>query len=301
MINLKKLLVILVIAGLFFSMSEAFAQITFGEKPQQTIKIRIDENGIAHVTHKVVGSSKNTQQIETISGKMSHLSVTDIDGNEVEYLTLEKDPIAIVLTPSNKNVIFIKYDLSDAIVLKDGIWTWQWIGTEITNFYFPNGVDIIWVNDRPVYIGEKGIRQHGGAMTLEYVLNEPVDSKAVIWEGRKFDVGIRTLTDIDKFQFSQPVKSITFDIPESNSLVTVIIPLKLLWEPYDVNVNSNKTLNTEFYNNGTHVWLGFRPDTSGTINIVGTTVVPEFPLFAPLVIGVSIVILLQLRNKFNFH
>ena len=301
MINLKKLLVILVIAGLFFSMSEAFGQITFGEKPQQTTKIRIDENGIAHVTHEIVGNSTNTQQIETISGKMSNLSVTDVNGNEVQYLTLEKDPIAIVLPPSNKAMVFIKYDLSDVIILKDGIWTWKWTGTEITNFYFPSGVDMIWVNDRPVYIGEKGIRQHGGAMTLEYVLDEPVISKEVTWEGKKFDVGIRTLTDVDKFAFSQPSKSITFDIPESNSLVTVIIPLELLWEPYDVNINSNKTLNTEFYNNGTHVWLGFRPDTSGTINIIGTTVVPEFPLFVPLVIGISLVIALQFRNKFSFR
>lgn len=287
--------------GLLFSISEAFGQITFGEKPQQTIEIRIDENGIAHVTHEVVGSSKITQQVETIAGTMSNLSVTDVDGNEVQYLTLEKYPIGIVLTPSDNDAVFIKYDLSDAVVLKDGIWTWEWTGTEKTNFYFPADVNIIWVNDRPVYIGEKGIRQHGGPMTLEYLLDEPVILKEAMWEGKKFEVEIRTLTDIDKFEFSQPSKSITFDVPESNSLVIVVIPLELLWEPYDVYVNSNKTLNSEFYNNGTHVWLGFRPDTSGTINIIGTTVVPEFPLFVPLVIGISIVLVLQFRNKFNFR
>jgi len=297
---LKKIFVILVIAGLFFSMSESFGQINFGEKPQQTIGIRIDENGIAHVTHEVIGSSKTTQQVETIAGTMSNLSVTDVDGNGAQYLTLEKYPIAIVLTPSDNNMIFIKYDLNDVIVSKNGIWTWEWIGIEKTNFYFPDSIDIIWINDRPVYIGEKGIRHHGGQMTLEYVLDEPVILKKVAWEDKKFDVGIRTLTDIDKFEFSQPSKSITFDTPESNSLVTIIIPLELLWEPYDVYVNSNKTLNSEFYNNGTHVWLGFRPDTFGTISIIGTTVVPEFP-FVPLVIGISIVLVLQFRNKFNFR
>src|SRR5574342_446819 len=163
------MLAILVIVGLFFSMSEAFGQITFGGKPQQTIKIRIDENGIAHVVHEVVGNSTNTQQVETIPGTMSNLSVTDKDGNEAQYLTLEKEPIAIVLTPTKKDMIFIKYDLSNVVVLKDDIWTWEWTGTEITSFYFPDKVDLIWVNDRPVYIGESGIRQHGGAMTLEYV------------------------------------------------------------------------------------------------------------------------------------
>lgn len=299
--NLKKILAALVIVGLFFSISEVYGQITFGEKPQQIIKIVIDENGMAHVTHEVVGSAKTTQQIETVVGTMSNLSVVDREENEVQYLTLEKYPIAIVLTPSNKDMIFIKYDLSDVLFLKDGIWTWEWVGTEVTNFYFPSNVDMIWINDRPIYIGEKGIRQHGGAMTLEYVSDEPVISKEVVWEDKKFEVGIKTLTDVDGFEFSQPEKRISFDIPKSNSLVTAIIPLELLWEPYDVYVNSNQTLNSEFYNNGTHAWIGFRPDTSGTINIIGTTVVPEFPLFVPLVIGISLVLALQFRNKFNFH
>ena len=298
---MKKILVTLVIVGLFFSMSEAFGQITFGEKPQQIIKIIIDENGIAHVTHEVEGSVKTTQQVETVVGKMLNFSVVDRDGNDVQHLTLEKDPIAVVLPPSNRDMIFIRYDLSDVIVLKDGMWTWRWVGIEATNFYFPKNVDMIWINDRPIYIGEKGIRQHGGAMTLEYVPDEPIISKKVVWEDKKFEVGIKTLTDIDVFEFNQLGKRITFNIPKNNSLVTVIIPLELLWEPYDVYLNSNQTLNSEFYNNGTHAWLGFRPDTSGTINIIGTTVVPEFPLFVPLVIGISIVLMLQFRNKFNFH
>ena len=301
MIYVKKIFTILVIAGLLFSMSEAFGQITLGEKPQQIIEITINENGMAHVTHEVVGSSKNTQQVEAITGTMSNLSVVDRNGEEIQYLTLEKYPIAIVLPPSNKDMIFINYDLSDAVVLKDGIWTWEYTSIEATNFYFPKGVDIIWVNDRPVYTGEQGIRKHGGTAILEYVIGEPIILKEVTWEDKKFEVGVRTLTDIDMFKFSQSSKSITFDVPESNSMIIAIIPLELLWEPYEVYVNDNKTLNSEFHNNGTHVWLGFRPDTAGTINIVGTTVVPEFPLFVPLVLGISIVLVLQFRNKFNFR
>ena len=288
-------------SGLLFSISPVFAQeITFGKKPQQTIEITIDEEGIAHLAHKVLGSN-STQQIQTLEGAMSNLSVTDKAGNSVQYLTLEKYPIAIVLPPSGKNLILIKYDLSDVISLKDGVWTWNYSGTEITNFYFPKNVDIIWVNDRPVYIGEKGIRQHGGAMRLEYVMDEPIVLKEAGWEGKKFMVGIRTLTNVGELEFSQPTKSISFDVAQGKPLVAAIIPLELLWEPYDVYLNSNKTLNTEFYNNGTHVWLGFRPDTSGTIKIIGTTVVPEFPVFVPLAIGISAVLVLQFRNRLNFR
>lgn len=282
-------------------MSQAFAQeITLGAIPEQTVKITIDEEGIAHVVHEVKGSTK-TLQIDAYEGNMGNLSVTDRDGNEVQYLTLEKYPIAIVLPPSGNDMIFIKYDLTDVLSLKDGVWTWEFNAATITNMYFPKAVDMIWVNDRAVYIGEKGIRHHGGHMTLEYVIDEPVVLKQVEWEDKKFTVAIRTLTNVDQFEFNQPTKSITFDVTKGNPLVTVIVSLDLLWEPYEVYLNSNKTLNREFYNNGTHVWLGFRPDTSGTIRIIGTTVVPEFPLFVPLAIGISAVLVLQFRNKFNFR
>lgn len=298
---MRKLLTIVIVSGMLLSMSQTFAQeVTLGAVPEQTVEIRIDEEGIAHVVHEVKGSTK-TLQIDAYEGNVTNLSVTDKGGNEVQYLTLEKYPISVVLPPSGNDMIFIKYDLMDVLISKDGVWTWEFNAPGITNMYFPKGVDMIWVNDRPVYIGEKGIRQHGGKMTLEYVIDEPVVLKEVEWEGKKFTVAIRTLTNVGLFEFNQPAKSIIFDVAKGNPLVTVIIPLELLWEPYEVYLNSNKTLNREFYNNGTHVWLGFRPDTSGTMNVVGATVVPEFPLFVPLAIGISAVIFLQFRNKLNFR
>ena len=298
---MRKLLTIVIVSGMLLSMSQTFAQeVTLGAVPEQTVEIRIDEEGIAHVVHEVKGSTK-TLQIDAYEGNVTNLSVTDKGSNEVQYLTLEKYPISVVLPPSGNDMIFIKYDLTDVLISKDGVWTWEFNAPGITNMYFPKGVDMIWVNDRPVYIGEKGIRQHGGKMTLEYVIDEPVVLKEVEWEGKKFTVAIRTLTNVGLFEFNQPAKSIIFDVAKGNPLVTVIIPLELLWEPYEVYLNSNKTLNREFYNNGTHVWLGFRPDTSGTMNVVGATVVPEFPLFVPLAIGISAVIFLQFRNKLNFR
>ncbi|HSD05565.1 MAG TPA: hypothetical protein VLB45_07450 [Nitrosopumilaceae archaeon] len=297
---MHKILTIVVMSGLLFSMSQVFGQdITFGEKPKQITEITIDVNGIAHVVHKVEGSTK-TQQIETYNGTMSNLSVTNENGGDVQYFTLEKQPIAVVLPP-DKDMTFIRYDLTDVLSLRNGVWTWDYTGQEITNFYFPGNVDIIWVNENPVYLAGKGIRQHGGAMKLEYIADEPMILKETTWENEKFTVGIRTLTSIDMFEFDQSSKSLSFDISDGGSYTTAIIPLKLLWEPYDVYLNSNGTENSEFYNNGTHVWIGFKPETSGNVQIIGTTVIPEFPLFVPLVIGISAVILIQFRNRFHFH
>jgi hypothetical protein len=297
---LNKLLLVIAVSGLLISVSQAFGQeLTFGEKAKQDIEITIDVDGTAHVTHEVEGSKKS-QQVDTFNGTMSNLSVTDRNGNEVQYLTLEKQPISIVIPPSNRDLTLIKYDLTDVVILKNGVWIWDYTGREVTKFYFPGKVDIIWINENPIYLAGKGIRQHGGEMKLEYTMDEPIILKEAEWENEKFVVGIRTLTDIDSFKFDQSRRSISFDVSEGNSYVTTIIPLKLLWEPYDAYLNNNSTENREFYNNGTHAWLGIKPETSGSVQIIGTTVVPEFPLFVPLAIGISAVILIQFRNKF-FH
>ena len=112
---------------------------------------------------------------------------------------------------------------------------------------------------------------------------------------------MRTLDDISSVNFDQPNKKISFDVSDKKPFVTMIIPLELLWEPYEVFLNGQKILKHEFFSNETHAWLNIRPDNSGTVEIVGTTVVPEFPILAPLVVGIAFVVALQLKNKFNLH
>ena len=79
------------------------------------------------------------------------------------------------------------------------------------------------------------------------------------------------------------------------------MPQELLWGPYEVKLNGNGTLYTVFHNNGTHVWIGMTPPKTGTIQLTGTTAISEFPLFIPLVIGISAVIALQFKNRLNFN
>jgi hypothetical protein len=160
---------------------------------------------------------------------------------------------------------------------------------------------MIWANDRPVYLGDKGLRQHGNGMTLDYIINEPVTLQTVQWQNSNFVIGMRTLSDLGPYTFDQSAKAYAFNINKPHSFVTVIMPQKLLWGPYEGNLNGNGTLTNTFYNNGTHAWIGFHPSKSGTIQITGTTAIPEFPLFIPLVIGITAVIALQFRNRLNFN
>lgn len=93
--------------------------------------------------------------------------------------------------------------------------------------------------------------------------------------------------------------SYKFQTSKSDSFVTVMMPKVLLGEKYTAHINGNHLLTTVFHDNGTHAWIGLRPNTNGTIQITGSTVVPEFPLFFPLAIGISMILILQFRTRFK--
>ncbi len=73
------------------------------------------------------------------------------------------------------------------------------------------------------------------------------------------------------------------------------MPKILLGAKYAAHINGNHLLTTVFHENDTHAWIGLRPSTNGTIQITGSTVIPEFPLFLPLVIGIFMILILQFR------
>jgi len=52
---------------------------------------------------------------------------------------------------------------------------------------------------------------------------------------------------------------------------------------------------------GTHVWLSMKPETVGEVSIIGTTVIPEFPIIAPLAIGFLMILIIPFTKKFNLH
>ena len=286
-------------------MSQVFAQqSTIGQPPVEDIKVRIDENGTAHVTHYVKGNSAVAIQVITVKGNMTNFSVMDKDGNSVQYFSVATAQKSVLFPPTSRNMTLIQYDLTNVVSQINGVWEWNYYtptDTTFTDFYFPKGVDMIWANDRPVYLGEQGLRQHGDGMTLEYIINEPVISQNIQWTDKNFIVGIRTLSDVGQYAFDQSIKSYAFDINKANTHVIVVMPQELLWGPYEIKLNGNGTLYTVFHNNGTHVWIGLTPPKTGTIQLTGTTAISEFPLFIPLVIGISTVIALQFRNRLNFN
>lgn len=290
----------MVILLLMFVISDVSAQTSIDEKAKhKSLVIVINSAGEVHVKH-VVSSSNLPKQMDLINGTISNLSVTNGNGEETQFLVIG-DNKGILIQPSDEDSI-IEYDLDDALVQKDNVWKWNFKYLETTSFILPEEVDLIFANNLPIYLDEKkGIACHGCQMVLEYSINEPKISENAKWEGKEFVVDIQSHSNIEGFVFDQPTKSITFDVLNENRFVSTIIPLELLWGPYAVFLDGKQISFHEYNNNGTHVWLNMRPESSGEISIIGTTVVPEFPIIGPLAIGFLMIMILPIIKKLNLH
>lgn len=277
----------------------AEAQISFGEKAvQKSVEVTINSAGDVHVRH-VIQSSNIPKQVELVYGTVSDIIVTNEQGEEQQF-TVIGDNNGVLIMPSNEKSV-LEYNIEDVLVQKDNVWTWSFRYLETTSFIFPEEVDVVYANDRTVFLDDKkGITCHGCQMLLEYTIDEPKNFKNIKWEDKEFVVEIRGYTNIDNFIFDQPTKSITFDISDGDRYVNTIIPLELLWEPYTILQNDEPIFFRDF-NNGTHVWLNYKPDAASKIMIVGTTVVPEFPIFAPLAVGFLMILSIPLIRKFNLR
>ena len=248
----------------------AYAQeITIGEKAEQkSVEVVISSVDKIHVKHVII-SSNSPKQLELIDGIITNLTVLDEEGKEKQFVTIG-DNDGVMIYPSQDDTI-VEYDLGDVIFLKDNVWTWDFRYLETTSFIIPKEIDLIFVNNRPVYLGEKnGISCHGCQMILEYSINEPKILKNVKFENKEFLIVIRTFAEINQFNFDQTTKSISFDVNGEKQFVTAIIPLELLPTPHNVYMEDEKIFFNEYNNNGTHVWLNIRPDNSGNVSIIGT-------------------------------
>lgn len=271
----SKQVIFFIILVFIIAIPTAYAQeISIGEKAEQkSVQVVISSSDEIHVKH-VITSSNSPRQVELINGTITNLTVSDEEGKEKQFGIIG-DNDGVMINPSQKDII-VEYDLGDVLFLKDNVWTWDFRYLETTSFIIPKEVDLIFVNGRPVYLGEKnGISCHGCQMILEYSIDEPRILQNIKLENKEFLIEIRTFAEINQFNFDQTTKSISFDVNVENQFVTTIIPLELISGPYNVYIGDEKIFFHEYINNGTHVWLNIRPDNSGNVSIIGTTVISD--------------------------
>lgn len=282
------------------SIPQVFAQISIGSPAEQiSVEITIGSDGDVHVIH-LVKRSNTVIQVDTIPGIVQNIDVSGVSGSNVQHAIIG-DNTGITIFPAKENVV-VEYDLHDVLSFNKDVWVWAYNYPVDTAFYFPDEVDLIFANTRPVYIGtSEGMKCHGCTAKLQFTIDEPIIINEVEWEEQKFPVFIRTTAEINSFSFDQPTKRMSFEVKSENRFVTLIIPLDLLWNPYEVYLNDEKIIKHEFSQNSTHVWLNIRPDTTGTVQIIGTSVVPEFSMLLPFVLGMTIVLGLQMKNRINLR
>lgn len=270
---MKSYFVIFLVIIAIIIIPEVNAQIPGQDSKQKSVQITISLAGEIQVEH-IIDDLKVPVQIDLINGTKSNLTVKDQEGNDVQYGQIGGDSLMIL--PSENETI-IDYDLEDKLILKDNVWTLDFLYPESTSFVFPEQVDLIFVNNQPAYLGEKdGILCHGCQMILEYSLGEPKIFENVKIQDNEFLIEIRTWDKVNQFGFD-PSGGISFEVIGNDKFVTTILPVNLLSKPYQVFLDEEKIRFQTTYNNETHVWLNMKPQNSGEVSITGT-LVPEIKI-----------------------
>ena len=265
------LIVFLIIFSLIVIFPSVDAQV-LEKSRQKSIEVTISLSGEVHVTHIIRGQNE-PHEIDLLDGIITNLSVKDEEGSEREFGTIGHNE-SLMLFPSRENII-VEYDLLDALVLQDNFWTMDFIYLESVSFIFPDQIDFIYVNDKPVLLGEKkGIMCHGCQMILEYSLNEPKLLEKVKVQENEYLIEIITWAKINEFELSPQLGGVSFEVSGNKDYVTVIVPVNLLSKPYQVFLDDEKIFFHEYISNGTHTWINMKPQDSGNVVIIGT-IIPE--------------------------
>jgi len=304
----KNIFLIVAVFSLILVIPMSHAQLTIGANAEQElIEMKLDIDGTVSVKH-VVSSSNMPVTVQLFSGTISNLVIINEKDEDVfengTNTGIAYDPQgnqSIVIFPSKQNSI-IEYNL-ESIIPEDNLLTIQTSYAETYSVIFSDEIEMIFLNDNIIFLeNKKGVSlNYGGSATIQYYSNIPKIIKEVQWEENKFDVEIITDSKIDKFNFEQTSKSISFQVNEENKNVTIIMSEELLGGPYLIFLDDEKIKFNKIMKGENNIVLNMKPEISGEIVIIGTTVIPEFSMFIPLIMGFFIILTMPLIKKINLH
>ena len=304
----KNIFLIVAVFSLILVIPMSHAQLTIGGNAEQKlIEMKLDIDGTVSVKH-VVSSSNMPVTVQLFSGTISNLVIINEKGEDMfengANAGIAYDPQgnqSIVIFPSKQNSI-IEYNL-ESIIPEDNLLTIQTSYAETYSVIFSDEIEMIFLNNNIIFLeNKKGVSlNYGGSATIQYYSNTPKIIKEVQWEENEFDVEIITDSKIDKFNFEQTSKSISFQVNEEDKNVTIIMSEELLGGPYLVFLDDEKIKFGKTMKGENNIVLNIKPEVSGEIVIIGTTVIPEFSMFIPLIMGFFIILTMPLIKKINLH
>jgi hypothetical protein len=270
---------------------------------QKSTHLIIDELDNIEAKH-VIGFSNDPVMINLFEGAITEsITVTNEDGKELEFAIVGMgDYGSVTIFTATENTI-IKYNLKDMFWYSDNLLTLNVGYPKTFGILFSEKTDQIFLNDQIIQLGDKkGISINGGGyVNVAYYSEMPKIIQEVQWKEDKFNVEIITDSKIDRFNFDQESKSISFQVNEKNKFVTISIEEELLGGPYVILLNDEKIKYSKYSIKENHISLSMKPESPGEITIIGTTVIPEFSMFLPLIMGFLIILTLPLMRKVSLH
>ena len=249
------------------------ANAQFGEPAYQKLtQLMIDESENIQAKH-VIGFSDKPVMVNLFEGVIvKSITVTNENGKKLEFgISGMGDYGAITIFSPDKNTI-VKYNLENMIRQSDNLLTLNIGYPKTFSILFSEKTELIFLNDVIIELGDKkGISiNSGGYVNVDYYSEIPKYIEEVSWEENKFYVEIITDSEINKFNFNQDSKSISFQINEKNKFVTVTIEEKLLDGPYFIFLNDEKIQYTTSLSKENYVSLSMKPQVIGEIVINGS-------------------------------
>ena len=270
---------------------------------QKSTHLIIDELNNIEAKH-VIGFSNDPVMINLFEGAITEsITVTNEDGKELEFAIVGMgDYGSVTIFTATENTI-IKYNLKNMFRQSDNLLTLNIGYPKTFGILFSEKTDQIFLNNQIIQLGDKkGISINGGGyVNVDYYSKNLKHIEEVIWEENKFDVEIITDSEIDEFNFDQESKSISFQVNEKNKFVTISMEEELLGGPYVILLNDEKIKYTKSSSKENYVSLSMKPESPGEIIIIGTTVIPEFSMFLPLIMGFLIILTVPFMKKFSLH
>ena len=270
---------------------------------QKSTHLIIDELNNIEAKH-VIGFSNDPVMINLFEGAITEsITVTNEDGKELEFAIVGMgDYGSVTIFTATENTI-IKYNLKNMFRQSDNLLTLNIGYPKTFGILFSEKTDQIFLNNQIIQLGDKkGISINGGGyVNVDYYSEMPKIIQEVQWKEDKFDVEIITDSEIDEFNFDQESKSISFQVNEKNKFVTINMEKELLGGPYVILLNDEKIKYTKSSIKENYVSLSMKPESSGEITIIGTTVIPEFSMFIPLIMGFLVVLTVPFMKKFSLH
>jgi len=299
----QKIISTIIIFILITGIPTSYGQLSIGpEAKQELIEVKINLNGEIDVKH-IVKASNIPSTLYLFSGEISNLVVTNEVDVEIESGISNdvKGNMSIMVFPSKQNTI-VKYNLEN-MILNDNLFKTEISYSEKFSVLFDKSVELIFVNNNIIFLdNKKGIAVSGGGNAkIEFYANESKIIKEAIWEENKFDVEIITDSEIKDFNFNQSEKSLSFQVNDENKFVTITMSKELLGGPYVILLDNEKIKFTQFPHKENNISLSLKPESTGQITIIGTTVIPEFSMFIPLIMGFLIILTVPFMKKINLH